>query len=223
MLLKHALAKFVVDERLIKFGSFQLKSGRISPYFFNFGGVSEGAILFKLARYYAEHIKSLEPSRYEVLFGPAYKGIPLVVSTAIALSEDIAVPYAFNRKEAKSYGDSGYIIGAELSGKKVLALDDVITSGRTVRETKLIVEVSGGELVEYLVALDRCEKIDGSERSAVSSSYIEHGVGCTAVSDIWAVLNYMKTVPAHSENVARMEEYLQHYAASESDVVREEA
>lgn len=211
---KDLLARCIVDEEIIRFGSFKLKSGRISPYFFNFGGLSDAGLLFRLAQYYAAHIMGSGVEHYNVLFGPAYKGIPLVVSTAIALSNEVSLPYSFNRKETKAYADGGLIVGSDLKGKKVLAVDDVITSGRTIQESKSIVEDAGGKLSGYLVALDRCEKMIDSNVSAVSISYEQYGVKCTAVSDIWAVLNYMKTLPAHDDNVRRMEDYLGQYAAT---------
>ncbi|MFL1494625.1 orotate phosphoribosyltransferase [Pseudomonas antarctica] len=218
---KQLLAKFIVDEEIIRFGSFKLKSGRLSPYFFNFGGLSDAGLLFRLANYYAAHIKHSGAECYDVLFGPAYKGIPLVVSTAIALSKENApLPYAFNRKEAKAYADGGLIVGSDLNGKKVLAVDDVITSGRTIQESKAIVEGAGGQLAGYLVALDRCEKMIDSDDSAVSRSYEQYGVQCTAVSDIWAVLNYMRSLTKHHDNVGRMEDYLDQYAATPVDASR---
>lgn len=219
---KELLARFIVDEEIIRFGSFKLKSGRVSPYFFNFGGLSDAGLLFRLAQYYAAHIKSSGVERYDVLFGPAYKGIPLVVSTAIALSKEHSpLPYSFNRKEAKAYADGGLIVGSDLKGKKVLAVDDVITSGRTIQESKSIVEDAGGQLAGYLVALDRCEKMIDSDDSAVSRSYEQYGVSCTAVSDIWAVLHYMRSLTAHHDNVRKMEDYLGQYAATPVDTSRE--
>lgn len=151
---------------VLRFGEFTLKSGRVSPYFFNAGLFSSGYAAAKLGRYYASAIADSEV-KFDMLFGPAYKGIPLVTISASALAEhhDIDVPYAFNRKEAKSHGEGGSIVGAPLAGK-VLIVDDVITAGTAVKEAAKIVASAGAEVAGLIISLDRQEIGKGS-RSAV--------------------------------------------------------
>lgn len=151
---------------VLRFGEFTLKSGRVSPYFFNAGLFSSGYAAAKLGRYYASAIAESE-IEFDMLFGPAYKGIPLVTISASALAEhhDIDVPYAFNRKEAKSHGEGGSIVGAPLAGK-VLIVDDVITAGTAVKEATKIVTSAGAEVCGLIISLDR-QEIGNDSRSAV--------------------------------------------------------
>ena len=151
---------------VLRFGEFTLKSGRVSPYFFNAGLFSSGYAAAKLGRYYASAIADSEV-KFDMLFGPAYKGIPLVTISASALAEhhDIDVPYAFNRKEAKSHGEGGSIVGAPLAGK-VLIVDDVITAGTAVKEAAKIVASAGAEVAGLIISLDR-QEIGKDSRSAV--------------------------------------------------------
>ena len=151
---------------VLRFGEFTLKSGRVSPYFFNAGLFSSGYAAAKLGRYYASAIAE-SAIKFDMLFGPAYKGIPLVTISASALAEhhDIDVPYAFNRKEAKSHGEGGNIVGAPLAGK-VLIVDDVITAGTAVKEAAEIVTAAGAEVAGLIISLDR-QEIGKDSRSAV--------------------------------------------------------
>ena len=155
-----------LELEVLRFGEFTLKSGRQSPYFFNAGLFSTGYAAAKLGRYYASAIAN-SGFEYDMLFGPAYKGIPLVALAASALAEhhDIDVPYCFNRKEAKSHGEGGSIVGEPLSGK-VLIVDDVITAGTAVREAHKIITAAGAEVSGLVISLDRQEIGQGS-RSAV--------------------------------------------------------
>jgi len=151
---------------VLRFGEFTLKSGRVSPYFFNAGLFSSGYAAAKLGRYYASAIAASEVE-FDMLFGPAYKGIPLVTISASALAEhhDIDVPYAFNRKEAKSHGEGGSIVGAPLAGK-VLIVDDVITAGTAVKEAAKIVSAAGADVAGLIISLDR-QEVGKDSRSAV--------------------------------------------------------
>ncbi len=155
-----------LELEVLRFGEFTLKSGRLSPYFFNAGLFCSGYAAAKLSRYYASAIAN-SGIEYDMLFGPAYKGIPLVALAASALAEhhDIDVPYAFNRKEAKSHGEGGSIVGAALAGK-VLIVDDVITAGTAVREAHKIITAAGADACGLVISLDRQEIGQGS-RSAV--------------------------------------------------------
>jgi orotate phosphoribosyltransferase len=150
----------------LRFGEFTLKSGRVSPYFFNTGLFSTGYAAAKLGRYYAAAIAASR-LEYDMLFGPAYKGIPLVALAAAALAEhhDVDVPYTFNRKEAKGHGEGGIVVGAPLSGK-VLIVDDVITAGTATREAKEIITTAGAEVAGLVISLDR-EEVGQDSRSAV--------------------------------------------------------
>ena len=143
---------------VLRFGEFRLKSGRISPYFFNAGLFSTGYAAARVGRYYATAIAESDV-KFDMLFGPAYKGIPLVALTAASLAEqqDIDVPYAFNRKEAKAHGEGGNIVGAPLAGR-VLIIDDVITAGTAVREAYQLISASGAEVAGLVISLDRQER-----------------------------------------------------------------
>ncbi|MGD8429808.1 MAG: orotate phosphoribosyltransferase, partial [Ectothiorhodospiraceae bacterium] len=158
--------QFALDRGVLRFGDFTLKSGRRSPYFFNAGLFNSGGALARLGEYYARAVMDAGVE-FDMLFGPAYKGIPLAAATAIALSEHFQrdVPYAFNRKEAKDHGEGGNVVGAPLAGR-VLVVDDVISAGTSVGESQEIIRASGAEMAGVLIALDRQERGAG-ERSAV--------------------------------------------------------
>ncbi len=164
---------------VLRFGEFTLKSGRVSPYFFNAGELTTGYALAKLGRYYAAAIAD-SGLGFDMLFGPAYKGIPLAAVTAAALAEhqDIDVPFAFNRKEVKAHGEGGSIVGAALSGR-VLIVDDVITAGTAVREAIRLITAAGAEVVGLAIALDRQERGKGS-MSAVQE--LRQSFGLTVIS-----------------------------------------
>src|SRR6056300_339294 len=154
--------EFVIANNILRFGEFTLKSGRVSPYFFNAGLFNTGSKLAFLANCYAAAIADLETD-YDVLFGPAYKGIPLAATTALALATQHGIdkPYCFNRKEAKAHGEGGSIVGAELRGR-VLIIDDVITAGTAVREAYQIISGAGAEIAGLVISLDRQERGQGA-------------------------------------------------------------
>lgn len=163
---KREFLELAIELEVLRFGEFTLKSGRVSPYFFNAGLFCSGYAAAKLGRYYASAIAESD-IEFDMLFGPAYKGIPLATLAAAALAEhhDMDVPYAFNRKEAKAHGEGGSIVGAPLSGK-VLIVDDVITAGTAVREAQDIITSAGAEVAGLAISLDR-EEIGKDSRSAV--------------------------------------------------------
>ena len=165
---KQEFLELSLELGVLKFGEFTLKSGRVSPYFFNAGLFSTGYAAAKLGRYYASAIADSE-IEFDMLFGPAYKGIPLATLAAAALAEhhDIDVPYAYNRKEAKGHGEGGSIVGAPLAGK-VLIVDDVITAGTAVREAHQIIANAGAEVAGLVISLDR-QEIGQDARSAVQA------------------------------------------------------
>jgi orotate phosphoribosyltransferase len=174
----------------LSFGSFTLKSGRISPYFFNAGGFDDGASLAVLAGCYAESIIDSGIS-FDMLFGPAYKGIPLAAATAVALNNDYGrnIPYAFNRKEAKDHGEGGMIVGAPLAGK-VLIIDDVISAGTSVRQSIGIITAADAEPAGIAIALDRQERGQG-ELSAAQEVNWEYGIPCTAIAGLDDLIRFL--------------------------------
>lgn len=163
-----ALIGLLIEQQVLQFGEFTLKSGRLSPYFFNLGELCSGVALAQLAAAYAERIAqaNLQPS---VLFGPAYKGIPLAVATATSMAargQDVGI--TFNRKERKNHGEGGHLVGAPLAGERVLLLDDVLTAGTAMREAIEIVRSAGGEICGVLIAMDRQERGHGDETAVAA-------------------------------------------------------
>jgi orotate phosphoribosyltransferase len=177
---------------VLRFGEFKLKSGRVSPYFFNAGLFSSGRALAQLGRHYADAIQAAN-LRFDVLFGPAYKGIPLVTAAAVALASHHGrdVPWAFNRKEAKDHGEGGNIVGAPLRGR-VLIVDDVITAGTAIREAVDIITATGAQPVGVVLALDRQER-GQAELSAVQE--VEHRLGLpvTSILKLGDLITYLQT------------------------------
>lgn len=171
--------EFALEKEVLKFGEFTLKSGRISPYFFNAGLFNTGRDLARLGRFYAAALMDSGIS-YDVLFGPAYKGIPIATTTAVALADhhDVDTPYCFNRKEAKDHGEGGNLVGSELEGR-IMLVDDVITAGTAIRESMEIIQANGADLAGVLVAIDRQEKGKG-ELSAIQE--VERDFQCQIVS-----------------------------------------
>jgi len=182
---------FAVETGVLKFGRFTLKSGRQSPYFFNAGLFDRGAALARLGRFYAEAITA-SGIAFDALFGPAYKGIPLAATTAIALADCHGrdLPYAFNRKEAKDHGEGGTLIGAQLTGR-ILIVDDVITAGTSVRESVEIITAQGAEPAGVVIALDRQER-GTDDRSAVEQVRRDLGLPVTAIVTLENLLELLR-------------------------------
>ncbi|PWG63163.1 orotate phosphoribosyltransferase [Sediminicurvatus halobius] len=185
------LIEFALEHGVLRFGEFTLKSGRVSPYFFNTGLFDSGDALRRLGHAYACAALDAE-LQFDMLFGPAYKGIPLVAATAIGLAEVAGrdVPWAFNRKEEKDHGEGGHLVGAPLQGR-VLVVDDVISAGTSVAESVALIEAAGARLAGVLVALDRQERGTG-ERSATQEVAASHGVPVTAIIDLDALTDYLR-------------------------------
>lgn len=173
--------EFALEKQVLKFGEFTLKSGRTSPYFFNAGLFNTGRDLARLGRFYAAALAE-SGIEFDVLFGPAYKGIPIATTTAVALADhhDIDTPYCFNRKEAKDHGEGGNLVGNPLEGR-IMLVDDVITAGTAIRESMEIIKANGADLAGVLVAIDRQEKGKG-ELSAIQE--VERDFGCAVISII---------------------------------------
>ena len=181
-----------LESGALKFGQFRLKSGRVSPHFFNAGEFFQGKALAALGRCYAAAI--IESGvEFDVLFGPAYKGITLVAATAVALAEhhNMDVKYCFNRKEAKSHGEGGTLIGAPLEGR-ILIIDDVITAGTAIREVMTIVELAGGNAVGVVIGLDRKER-GTSSKSAIQEVEQQFSIPVISIIDMDDILTYLKS------------------------------
>jgi orotate phosphoribosyltransferase len=178
------------DHKVLKFGKFTLKSGRQSPYFFNAGEFSSGGALAVLGRCYAQCIVD-SGIKFDVLLGPAYKGIPLAVATAVALAErhDIDIPFAYNRKEAKNHGEGGILVGAPLVGR-VLVIDDVITAGTAVREVIAMIEANGAQLAGVAIGLDRQERGVG-ELSAIQEIQQAYDVPVLSIIQMSHIIDYL--------------------------------
>ena len=207
---KKQFIQLAIENQVLRFGEFTLKSGRVSPYFFNAGLFNTGKALADLGKNYAAALvdKNLE---YDVLFGPAYKGIPLVSTLAVALSVDhnIDKPYAFNRKEAKDHGEGGSIVGAELNGK-VLVVDDVITAGTAIREAVDIIKAEGGEIAGVLIALDRQEK-GKNEKSAIQEVQDDYDIPVSSIITMIDLIEYLETDEQFKDHLAAMKAYRAEY------------
>ena len=203
---------FMLEIGALKFGEFTLKSGRVSPYFFNAGQFNQGNHLSKLGQFYAQAIEA-SGIKFDVLFGPAYKGIPLVAATAIALNDSFnrSVPYSFNRKEAKDHGEGGNIVGHPLEGD-ILIIDDVITAGTAIREAQDIINANGAKTKGVVVALDRQEKGKG-ELSAIQEVEQNFGIAVVSIINLSHIVDYLK---ANDDKniISRIESYRSQYGIS---------
>jgi len=203
---------FMLEIGALKFGEFTLKSGRVSPYFFNVGQFNQGNHLSQLGQFYAQAIEA-SGIKFDVLFGPAYKGIPLVAATAIALNDSFnrSVPYSFNRKEAKDHGEGGSIVGHPLEGD-ILIIDDVITAGTAIKEAKDIINANGAKTKGVVVALDRQEKGKG-ELSAIQEVEQNFGIAVVSIINLSHIVDYLK---ANDDKniISRIESYRSQYGIS---------
>jgi orotate phosphoribosyltransferase len=186
--------RFALEAKVLSFGEFKTKAGRLSPYFFNAGEFNDGARLSALGRYYA---KALQESgiAFDMLYGPAYKGITLAAATAIALADNgVNVPYAYNRKEAKDHGEGGVLVGAPVKGKVVI-VDDVISAGTSVRESVDLIRNAGAEPAAVLIALDRMERsgnaVEIGEKSAVQAVEQEFGLPVIAIANLAGLMSFL--------------------------------
>jgi orotate phosphoribosyltransferase len=186
--------EFAIAQNVLRFGDFTLKSGRQSPYFFNLGLFNNGESMAKVGHFYAEaiHKSGIE---FDVLFGPAYKGIPLVIATAIALAEHYhrQVPYCFNRKEIKDHGEGGTMVGAPLTGK-VLLVDDVISAGTAIREVMPMIQAAGAEPCGIVIALNRQER-GQTALSAISEIEQTYHIPVTSIVNLDDLINYLSRQP----------------------------
>ena len=202
--------EFALETGVLRFGSFTLKSGRTSPYFFNSGLFNTGASLARLGRFYAQAITE-STLDYDVLFGPAYKGIPLASTTDIALADNHQrdVPYVFNRKEKKDHGEGGQLVGAELQGK-VLIIDDVISAGTSVRESVEIIKMANAIPAGVIIALDRQERGQDS-RSAIQEVEAEHKIPVVSIISLNDLLTYLQNNAELAQYLPAVEAYRREY------------
>ena len=203
--------RFAIDRGVLRFGEFTLKSGRTSPYFFNAGLFNSGSALSRLGRYYAAAVVDSGLS-FDVLFGPAYKGIPLAAATAVALAEhhDRDLPWCFNRKEAKDHGEGGSLVGAPLAGN-VLIIDDVITAGTAIREVmQIIASQDGAKAAGVLIALNRQERGNG-ELSAIQEVERDFGIPVVSIVSLNQVLQFLEDDPQLKQHLPAVRAYREQF------------
>lgn len=206
---------FAIAKGVLRFGDFTLKSGRQSPYFFNAGHFDDGASQQKLGEIYAKTLINADIP-FDLIFGPAYKGIPLATSTVYALCAEhkINVPFAFNRKEKKDHGEGGSIVGAPLKGNVIL-VDDVITAGTAIKETlSLMEDYPEAKLVAAIVLIDRQEKLNDSDLSAIQALQNNYGIRILAALRFDQILAYIQTKSEFSDYVEQMLSYRAQYGAN---------
>lgn len=215
---RESFVDFALQEGVLRFGEFMTKSGRLSPYFFNAGLFNHGASVGRLGQFYAQALIDAG-IEFDMLFGPAYKGISLATSAAISLSahpalEGRSVPFAFNRKEAKDHGEGGVLVGAPLQGKVVI-IDDVITAGTSVNESVDIIRAAGAEPVAVLIALDRMERAgqEGalSASSAVQEVALRHGMPVVAIATLHDILSVIRERPEFAQHEPAVVAYRERY------------
>ncbi|MGS2721024.1 orotate phosphoribosyltransferase [Paraglaciecola aestuariivivens] len=198
--------EFALARGVLKFGQFTLKSGRTSPYFFNAGLFNTGGDLAKLGQFYAQALQRSK-IEYDLLFGPAYKGIPIATTTAVALADKHGVdkPYCFNRKEAKTHGEGGNLVGSPLAGR-VMLVDDVITAGTAIRESMQLIEANKANLAGVLIALDRQEKGQG-EFSAIQEVERDFNTQVVSIVSLADLVEYLANKPEMAEHLANIQQY----------------
>ncbi len=201
--MKSAFIKLALDCQVLKFGEFTLKSGRISPYFFNAGLFYQGNALRQLGQFYAKTLLEYQ-AEFDHLFGPAYKGLPLATATAIALAElGQETTVTFNRKEIKNHGEGGQLIGAPLIGKTII-IDDVITAGTAFRESQILIKENGGQLTGVIIALDRCER--GLTQESALAEIKAQGINVYSIITLFDLIDYLRSTN-QNEQVKKLEAY----------------
>jgi len=207
---KQQFIEFALARQVLKFGEFTLKSGRVSPYFFNAGLFNQGADLARLGKFYAAALQDAG-LQYDMIFGPAYKGIPIATAVSIALFNrfDINKPVCFNRKETKDHGEGGNLIGSPLRGK-VLLVDDVITAGTAIRESMQIIQANEAQLSAVLIALNRQERGNG-ELSAIQEVERDYQCNVLSIIDFADLMAFIKTQPEYQQYLPAMRAYREQY------------
>jgi orotate phosphoribosyltransferase len=209
---RQAFLSFAIEQKVLCFGEFKTKAGRMSPYFFNAGLFADGMALQKLGEFYAKAILAAD-IEFDVLFGPAYKGIPLAAATVVALAaEGRNVPYSFNRKEAKDHGEGGNIVGAPLKGR-VLIIDDVISAGTSVRESVELIRSQGATPAGVVIALDRMERGQGA-LSAVQEVQAHYAMPVFAIANLDDLVAYLQGHENMEQNLREVAAYRMAYGVS---------
>ncbi len=204
--------RFAIQQNVLRFGEFKTKAGRLSPYFFNSGLFDNGASLRELCQFYAQAIIT-SGVQFDMMFGPAYKGIPLVAGTVIALAEQGRnVPYCFNRKEAKDHGEGGNTVGAQLQGR-VLIIDDVMSAGTSVRESIELIRAAGATPAGVVIAIDRMERGQG-EYSAVQEVQRNYNIPVTSIASLDDLLGYLKGQTELGQHLQAVQIYREKYGVS---------
>ena len=204
--------RFTIGQKVLRFGEFKTKAGRLSPYFFDAGLFYDGAALKQLAQFYAKAILAADIA-HDMLFGPAYKGIPLAAAVAIALSDaGRNTRYSFNRKEAKDHGEGGTVIGAPLAGR-VLIVDDVISAGTSVRESVNLIKASNAIPCGVAIALDRMERGSGA-LSAVQEVRTSYNIPVVSIATLDDLMGYLKSEPQHGQHLAAVGRYREQYGVT---------
>ncbi len=207
---KREFIKFLEGAGVLKFGDFTAKSGRKIPYFINAGEIKTGEQIMKLGDFYAKTYREHLGDKRTVLFGPAYKGIPISVSAAVALAKTgLDLPFCFNRKEAKDHGEGGVLVGYKPQpGEEIVITEDVITAGTAIRESmEILKNIEGARVAACLIMVNRCEK-GQTEKSAMSEIEEEFGFPVYSVVDVYDIIEYLGEDPANRENIERIEKYL---------------
>jgi orotate phosphoribosyltransferase len=207
---KQNFIEFLVSQDVLKFGTFTLNSGRQSPYFFNLGSVSSGAAYARLGAAYADAVLQ-SGIEFDLIFGPAYKGIPIAVATSLALAErGVDVGVAYNRKEAKDHGEGGLLVGASVVGR-VLMLDDVLTSGKAIRGAAELIRAQDADVAGVVVALDRAEVMADAGQTAVADLAQELAAPVVSIAHVTDVIGYLQKTDAESDVLQAMHAYTRQY------------
>ena len=207
---KQNFIEFLVSQDVLKFGTFTLNSGRQSPYFFNLGSVSSGAAYARLGAAYADAVLQ-SGIEFDLIFGPAYKGIPIAVATSLALAErGVDVGVAYNRKEAKDHGEGGLLVGASVVGR-VLMLDDVLTSGKAIRGAAELIRAQDADVAGVVVALDRAEVMADAGQTAVADLAQELAAPVASIAHVTDVIGYLQKTDAESDVLQAMHDYTRQY------------
>ncbi len=206
--------EFAIAQQVLRFGEFTLKSGRNSPYFFNAGLFNTGNALARLGRYYAATLQA-SGLEFTHLFGPAYKGIPLVATTAVALADHYQrdIPYTFNRKEIKDHGEGGLLVGAPIQGGKVVLIDDVISAGTAIREAVQIIRAQGAELAGIVIALNRQEK-GQTELSAIQEVEQSLNAKVFSIVTVTDLMHYLAEQQGYEQVLTAMQNYRVNYGVN---------
>lgn len=212
---KKEFIEFMMSADVLRFGSFTTKSGRQTPYFVNTGNYKTGGQLLRLGRFYADYVNEICGNNFTAMFGPAYKGIPLVSTTAAALADKHGIdkPYFFNRKEAKDHGEGGSMVGYKpQDGDRIVIIEDVITAGTAVRETMpLLLSAAKVKVSDMFISVDRCEVGAGSEKTAVAEVKEEFGINVHSIINVKDIYEYLSANGKYADVLPEMKAYMDKY------------